>query len=180
MRRALLSRMTVIVTVAAGLLLLPSLSRAQDFFSEGAPVARPKAKPKAKVTAKTTATAAKPAPKIASKKTVASPAIKEVTEAVYVTKNGDNRNLWNTGMGPMVPHTKFPRNCAICHVAKRWDILRADFHFDHLKETGYALVGAHASVSCLRCHNDRVLLTAQNGQLRLVVPAEPKAVKTGT
>lgn len=55
----------------------------------------------------------------------------------------------------MVPHKKFPRDCSLCHLPKRWDALRPDFKFDHKKETGFALEGAHASASCLRCHNDR-------------------------
>ncbi len=68
----------------------------------------------------------------------------------------DNRTDWNKKKwGPIVPHTKFPKDCSLCHVANRWDQMRKDFHFDHLKETGYALEGSHASAACLRCHNDR-------------------------
>jgi predicted CXXCH cytochrome family protein len=33
--------------------------------------------------------------------------------------------------------------------------MRSDFRFDHRKETGYTLEGAHATAACLRCHNDR-------------------------
>jgi hypothetical protein len=66
------------------------------------------------------------------------------------------RHGWSADWGPMVPHTKFPRgNCGLCHVSDRWDKLRDDFSFDHEKETGYALEGAHATAACLRCHNDR-------------------------
>lgn len=57
--------------------------------------------------------------------------------------------------GPLVPHRTFPGNCGLCHVPERWDVLREDFTFDHGKETGHALEGAHASAACLRCHNDR-------------------------
>lgn len=57
--------------------------------------------------------------------------------------------------GPLVPHTKFPGDCSICHIPERWDKLRDDFSFDHEKETGYPLEGGHASAACLRCHNDR-------------------------
>jgi hypothetical protein len=57
--------------------------------------------------------------------------------------------------GPMVPHTTFPGDCGICHVAGQWNELREDFSFDHEKETGFVLVGAHARAACLRCHNDR-------------------------
>lgn len=57
--------------------------------------------------------------------------------------------------GPLVPHAKFPGDCSLCHVPERWDKLRDDFSFDHEKETGYKLEGAHADAACLRCHNDR-------------------------
>jgi len=72
----------------------------------------------------------------------------------------DPRLKWKKDWGPIVPHKKFPKDCSLCHVPKRWDVLRKDFHFDHLKETGYPLVGAHADAACLRCHNDRGPLKA--------------------
>ncbi|OGR95861.1 MAG: hypothetical protein A2V88_13285 [Elusimicrobia bacterium RBG_16_66_12] len=62
---------------------------------------------------------------------------------------------WSQDWGPMVPHKKFPRDCGLCHLPKSWDALRPDFRYDHKRETGYALTGAHARASCLRCHNDR-------------------------
>lgn len=62
---------------------------------------------------------------------------------------------WEQDWGPLVPHKKFPSDCSLCHVPKRWDVLRSDFRFEHKKETGYALEGAHAQAACLRCHNDR-------------------------
>lgn len=66
------------------------------------------------------------------------------------------RQHWNEAeWGPLVPHTQFPGDCSLCHVPERWDRLRPDFTFDHAKETGYALEGAHAQAMCLRCHNDR-------------------------
>ncbi len=65
------------------------------------------------------------------------------------------REGWNEGWGPLVPHTKFPGNCGICHVPQGWDVLRENFSFDHEKETGTPLEGAHAHATCLRCHNDR-------------------------
>ena len=71
-------------------------------------------------------------------------------------ERGDARIRWDKKWGPLVPHKTFPKKCDLCHVPKRWDVMRPDFHFDHLKETGYALEGAHASVVCLRCHNDRM------------------------
>jgi len=65
------------------------------------------------------------------------------------------RQGWSKRWGPLVPHNTFPGDCSLCHVPDRWDVLREDFSFDHEKETGYPLEGAHASASCLRCHNDR-------------------------
>jgi LSD1 subclass zinc finger protein len=67
----------------------------------------------------------------------------------------DTRDQWDKKWGPLVPHKTFPRKCDLCHIPERWDVLRPDFHFDHLKETGYPLEGAHATAACLRCHNDR-------------------------
>lgn len=65
------------------------------------------------------------------------------------------RQEWSKKWGPLVPHTSFPGDCSLCHVPERWDKMRDDFAFDHEKETGYPLVGAHAQAACLRCHNDR-------------------------
>jgi hypothetical protein len=39
-------------------------------------------------------------------------------------------------------------DCGKCHVTKEWKTAK----YDHLKETGYALLGAHAEVDCLACH----------------------------
>jgi len=39
-------------------------------------------------------------------------------------------------------------DCARCHVTKQWKSAK----FDHFKETGYALLGAHSDVDCLACH----------------------------
>ncbi len=65
------------------------------------------------------------------------------------------REGWSRRWGPVVPHRAFPGNCGICHVTDGWDTLKEDFSFDHQKETGLALQGAHAGAACLRCHNDR-------------------------
>jgi hypothetical protein len=64
------------------------------------------------------------------------------------------RNEWNGEWGPVVPHKSFPTDCALCHLPDRWDRLRQDFSFDHEKETGHPLAGAHNRATCLRCHND--------------------------
>lgn len=65
------------------------------------------------------------------------------------------RQGWNPSYGPVVPHDSFPADCSLCHVTENWQTLRADFTFDHEKETGVKLEGAHAAASCLLCHNDR-------------------------
>ncbi len=64
------------------------------------------------------------------------------------------RKGWSKRWGPLVPHKTFPGDCSLCHVPDRWDKLRDDFSFDHEKETGVALKGAHKKAACLRCHND--------------------------
>lgn len=64
------------------------------------------------------------------------------------------RQGWSENWGPMVPHETFPGDCQICHLTNRWDVLRENFAFDHARQTGYALEGAHAHAACLRCHND--------------------------
>ncbi len=66
------------------------------------------------------------------------------------------RQSWDEGrFGPLVPHRTFPTDCSLCHLPERWDVLKSDFTFDHAAQTGLALEGAHATASCLRCHNDR-------------------------
>ncbi|MCF7816274.1 MAG: hypothetical protein K9M54_00190 [Kiritimatiellales bacterium] len=62
---------------------------------------------------------------------------------------------WSKKWGPMVPHKTFPGDCSLCHVPESWSVLKKDFSYDHEKETGYPLEGAHADAACLRCHNDR-------------------------
>jgi hypothetical protein len=39
-------------------------------------------------------------------------------------------------------------DCAKCHTTKEWKSAK----YDHLKETGYALLGVHVEISCLACH----------------------------
>ncbi len=62
---------------------------------------------------------------------------------------------WDSRLGPLVSHRTFPGDCGLCHVPDRWDVLRQDLVYDHEKETGVALEGAHREARCLRCHNDR-------------------------
>ena len=42
----------------------------------------------------------------------------------------------------------FPSTCQSCHSADTW----LGAKFDHLKFTGYALTGAHATLDCVSCH----------------------------
>lgn len=70
--------------------------------------------------------------------------------ATFVPQQG-----WSQDAGPVVPHDSFPSDCSLCHVGGDWHTLRQDFEFDHLAKTGYALEGAHKTVGCLLCHNDR-------------------------
>jgi len=51
------------------------------------------------------------------------------------------------------PHRRnLGSNCAACHVTDTWQEQR----FDHAEETGWALTGAHANVTCTACHADQV------------------------
>lgn len=72
---------------------------------------------------------------------------------------------WATERGPVVPHDSFPADCSLCHAGGSWHSIRADFRFDHGRETGVVLRGAHVDAQCLRCHNDRgpVALFAARG-----------------
>ena len=65
------------------------------------------------------------------------------------------RQGWNRSYGPVVPHDKFPADCSLCHTGGDWTTIRRDFTFDHEKQTGVPLHGAHQNVACLMCHNDR-------------------------
>jgi hypothetical protein len=39
-------------------------------------------------------------------------------------------------------------DCAKCHLTKEWKTAK----YDHLKETGYELLGVHVQINCLTCH----------------------------
>jgi hypothetical protein len=65
------------------------------------------------------------------------------------------REQWRESRGPVVPHDSFPSDCTLCHAKGSWHEIRQDFVFDHAKETGTPLTGAHEHAQCLRCHNDR-------------------------
>lgn len=62
---------------------------------------------------------------------------------------------WSPASGPVVPHDSFPADCSLCHQGSDWHTLRADFQYDHAKQAGVPLEGAHAKAACLLCHNDR-------------------------
>lgn len=62
---------------------------------------------------------------------------------------------WWSGFGLVVPHESFPSDCSLCHLGASWNELVPNFAFDHARETGVALHGAHQQAQCLRCHNDR-------------------------
>lgn len=62
---------------------------------------------------------------------------------------------WDPSLGPVIPHDTFPADCALCHEGSNWHTMKSSFAFDHAKETGVPLEGAHLDAACLRCHNDR-------------------------
>ncbi|MEZ6016651.1 MAG: cytochrome c3 family protein [Planctomycetota bacterium] len=66
-----------------------------------------------------------------------------------------DRHRWWSGLGPVIAHDTFPADCALCHSGSGWNSLVDGFAFDHARETGVELIGAHRDASCLRCHNDR-------------------------
>ncbi len=115
-----------------------SVTLIQGTTTQATSTKRAAKKPSTTKTVSKTSTTAKGPPKIVS-----------------VERRADTRNLWDKKLGPLVPHKTFPKKCDICHIPKRWDVMRPDFHFDHKKETGYALEGAHGKIACLACHNDR-------------------------
>lgn len=55
---------------------------------------------------------------------------------------------------PVFDHVSagFPATCENCHTMDTWFNAR----FDHLKVTGYALTGAHATLPCTACHMNNV------------------------
>jgi len=65
------------------------------------------------------------------------------------------RHRWWSGLGPVLPHETFPADCQLCHEGQEWHVLKDDFDYDHERQTGVRLEGAHAQAHCLRCHNDR-------------------------
>jgi hypothetical protein len=71
---------------------------------------------------------------------------------------------WWKERGPVVPHDSFPADCSLCHTSDGWRSIRADFAYDHGRETGHPLEGAHARAECLRCHNDRGPVQAFNAR----------------
>ena len=68
---------------------------------------------------------------------------------------GVEQHRWWSGLGPVLPHDSFPTDCKLCHVGDGWEDLTEDFSFDHERETGVRLEGAHEYAQCIRCHNDR-------------------------
>ena len=55
---------------------------------------------------------------------------------------------------PVLDHVGlgFPNTCESCHTMDTW----INAKFDHLKYTGYALLGAHATLPCTACHINNV------------------------
>jgi len=51
-------------------------------------------------------------------------------------------------------------DCGKCHVTTKWKTAK----FDHLRETGYALLGVHDQIDCLACH--------RSGDLKAKIPKD--------
>ena len=58
------------------------------------------------------------------------------------------RYRWWAGLGPVLPHDTFPADCHLCHVGEDWNTLVKGFEFDHERETGVRLEGAHEQARC--------------------------------
>ncbi|RJP71949.1 MAG: hypothetical protein C4539_04265, partial [Ignavibacteriales bacterium] len=59
------------------------------------------------------------------------------------------------------PHGEnFDRDCADCHDAVSWKLLKEDMTFNH-NETGFALIGQHTMLECGQCHTTLVFEKAQ-------------------
>jgi hypothetical protein len=96
-----------------------------------------------------------------------------------VSSTASKKKGWAPGRTPLVPHQKFSKNCSECHLPTRWDVMRPDFRFDHKKETGYPLLGSHAKVACLSCHNDRGLTAAARSKGCALCHQDPHKSRLG-
>ncbi len=67
-----------------------------------------------------------------------------LSTACYSCHTSDFQNA----TGPNHKTLNFPVTCESCHTADTWFGAK----FDHLKYTGYALTGAHATLDCTACH----------------------------
>jgi hypothetical protein len=54
------------------------------------------------------------------------------------------------------PHGDLQIPCTVCHVTESWRVEGTPAGFDHRRDTGFALEGAHASAACAGCHADPV------------------------
>ena len=55
---------------------------------------------------------------------------------------------------------RFAEDCALCHNPVEW----AQWFFDHNKQTGFVLDGAHTSVACASCHRQSLSQQTRLGQ----------------
>jgi len=55
---------------------------------------------------------------------------------------------------PLSPHGKLSNrvDCSACHTGDAWTPTRDPLDFDHDRQTGFALGGAHAEAECSTCH----------------------------
>jgi hypothetical protein len=63
--------------------------------------------------------------------------------------------LGSTATAKQNPHGKLKWDCSACHTSESWTLLRQPMAFKH-SETGFPLVGAHATVKCANCHTTPV------------------------
>jgi hypothetical protein len=78
------------------------------------------------------------------------------------TESSDNAPPFASGTpvaAPLLPDStihgeEFKLDCARCHTPEDWRKLRDELDFEHEKETGFALRGAHDALACRDCHRE--------------------------
>jgi hypothetical protein len=64
--------------------------------------------------------------------------------------------VWSTlrsNVSTQNPHGPLAWDCQDCHTAESWQTMRDPLAFDH-DQTGFVLVGAHATARCAGCHEE--------------------------
>jgi hypothetical protein len=73
-------------------------------------------------------------------------------EQCHVTRayKGEPHDCFACHQASDVHQGSLGRDCAQCHSANGWNI----WEFDHGKQSGFALTGAHRNLTCAQCHRE--------------------------